>query len=90
MKPSGCICIDKVRCSCNLSAHHLPLQVQAPGHALQELLLQDLKGLESSGFATPFLYELDGIFVYGQSFGSSDLDGYNADAALKYFAQHGI
>lgn len=56
----------------------------------KELLLQDLKGLESSGFATPFLYELDGIFVYGQSFGSSDLDGYNADAALKYFAQHGI
>lgn len=39
---------------------------------------------------TVYLYELNGIFLYGQTFGPADVTGYSGNAALKYFAENGI
>lgn len=46
--------------------------------------------LQGSGSATLNVYEMDGIFLYGQTFGPASETGYSGNAALKYFAQNGI
>lgn len=45
---------------------------------------------QGSGSATLNVYEMDGIFLYGQTFGPASETGYSGNAALKYFAQNGI
>ncbi|MCJ1471068.1 hypothetical protein MMC07_009716 [Pseudocyphellaria aurata] len=45
---------------------------------------------EGSGPATLYVYELDGIFVFGKTFGPADVTGYSGDAAFEHLAQNGI
>ena len=46
--------------------------------------------MQGSGAATLYVYELDGIFLYGQIFGPADVSGYGGDLAFKYFADNDV
>ena len=45
---------------------------------------------QGSESGTLYVYELDGIFLYGQIFGPADVEAYSGDLAFKYFADNNV